>query len=102
MKCKRLKTIVKFLDMMSCIWPMLTLSDWNPKNENPIKYGMSALAGFLTLPLLLGIGFFTFLPVICIAIAHPIVASSIVILIGVFVGIGFLRHRVGDDSDDAI
>ena len=93
-----LKSIVKTLDWLSCIIPsMLLLEDCDIENTpiNPIKYGMSILGGLIfcacgAFGALLIVGAF-----VCAVASYPIASCSIALVVGLFIGIGYLRKKIG-------
>ena len=94
-----LKSIVKILDWLSCIIPsMLLLEDCDIENTpiNPIKYGMSVLGGLIFCACA---AFGVFLIVgglICAVVSYPIASCSIALVLGLFIGIGYLRKKIGE------
>ena len=94
---KLASSIVKTLDWLSCIIPsMFLLEDCDIENTptNPIKYGMSVLGGLICCAC---VAFGVFLIVgglICAVVSYPIASCSISIVLGLFIGIGYLRKKI--------
>lgn len=94
------KSIVKILDWLSCIIPnMLLVGDAEPPT-NPIEYGMSVLGGLIVCACL-AFGMFIIVGLLVCAVASfPITSCSIAIVLGLFIGIGYLRKKIGGRLND--
>ena len=93
-----LKSIVNILDWVSCIIPsMLLLEDCDIENipTNPIKYGMSVLGGLVVCACGAFGAFLVVGMLVCAVASYPIAACSIALVIGLFIGIGYLRKKIG-------
>lgn len=98
-----LKSIVKTLDWLSCIIPsMLLLEDWDIENTpiNPIKYGMSIFGGLIICACAAFGVFLVVGALICIIVSYPIASCSIALVLGLFIGIGYLRKRLKESWND--
>ena len=100
---KLASSIVKILDWLACIIPsVLLLEDCDIENTpiNPITYGMSVMGGLIVcacgavgaLVLVAGL--------VCVVLTYPITSCSVAVAVGMFVGIGFLRKKIGRKLDD--
>jgi len=89
-----LESIVKILDWLSCIIPnMLLVNDAEPPT-NPIEYGMSVLGGLIVCACG-AFGMFLIVGSLVFAVASfPIASCSIAIVLGLFIGIGYLRKKI--------
>ncbi len=90
-----LKSIVKILDWLSCIIPTMFMADDVEPSINPIKYGMSVLGGLVfcasaTFGVFLIVGM-----LVCAVASYPIASCSIALVLGLFIGIGYLRKKIG-------
>ena len=90
-----IKSIVRLLDWMSCIIQnMLMIDDVEPPT-NPIKYGISVFGGLIVC--LCG-AFGAFIIVgsfICAVASYPVTSCSIALVLGLFIGLGYLRKKFG-------
>ena len=91
-----LRIVVRLLDWVSCIIPNMFLVDDAEPSTNPIEYGMFVLGGLIVC----ACGAFgTFLVVamlICAVASFPMTSCSIALVLGLFIGIGYLRKKIGD------
>lgn len=90
-----IKSIVGLLDWLSCIIPNMLIVDYVEPPTNPIKYGMSVLGGLVVCAC--G-GFGAFLIVgmlVCAVASYPITSCSIALVLGLFIGLGYLRKKIG-------
>ena len=93
-----LKSIVKILDWLSCIIPsMLLLEDCDIENTpiNPIKYGMSVFGGLVVCACVAFGAFLIVGMLVCAVAIYPMASCSIALVVGIFIGIGYLRKRLG-------
>jgi hypothetical protein len=90
-----IKSTVRLLDWMSCIIQnMLMVDDVEPPT-NPIKYGISVFGGLIVC-LCAAFGMFMiFGAFVCAVASYPIASCSIVLVIGLFIGLGYLRKKIG-------
>lgn len=90
-----IKSIVRLLDWMSCIiQTMLMVDDVEPPT-NPIEYGISVFGGLIVC--LCG-AFGAFIIVgsfVCAVASYPVTSCSIALVLGLFIGIGYLRKKIG-------
>ena len=90
-----IKTIVRLLDWMSCVIPtMFGENDVEPPT-NPIGYGLSVLSGLVVcaccaFAMFIIVGMF-----ICVVASYPITSCSIALVLGLFIGIGYWRKKIG-------
>jgi len=89
------KSIVKILDWLSCIIPNITMADYIEPSTNPIAYGMSVLGGLIfcscaAFGMFMIIGAF-----VCAVASYPIASCSIALVIGLCIGLGYLRKKIG-------
>lgn len=95
-----LESIVKILDWLSCIIPNMLLVDDAEPPTNPIEYGLFVLGGLIVCAcgafgVFLIVGSFVF------AVASfPITSCSIALVLGLFIGIGYLRKKIGGKLND--
>ena len=90
-----LKSIVKVLDWLSCIIPTMFMADDVEPSINPIKYGMSVLGGLIFCACAAFGAFLIVGSLICVVASYPITSCSIALVIGLFIGIGYLRKKIG-------
>ena len=95
-----LKSIVKILDWLSCIIPNMLLADDVEPPINPIEYGMFVLGGLIVCACGAFGLFFIVVLLICIVAHFPITSCSIAPVLGLFIGIGYLRKKIGGKLDD--
>ena len=91
---KVVKLIVKFFDLMSSIYPLMMMDDWDPPNEKPIAYGMSVMAGILTSAVFVVCTLVLIAFMIGIIASYPISSISIIGFFGFFVALGFSRRKI--------
>ena len=89
------KSIVILLDWLSCIIPNMLLVDDAEPPTNPIEYGMSVLGGLIVcafgaLGVFIIVGSF-----VCAVASYPIASCSIALVLGLFIGLGYLRKKIG-------
>jgi len=99
-----LESIVKVLDWLSCIIPNMLLVDDTEPPTNPIEYGMSVLGGLIVCAcgafgIFLIVWSLVFALVFAIA-SFPIASCSIALVLGLFIGIGYLRKKIGGKLND--
>ena len=92
-----LKSIVKILDWLSCIIPIMFMVDDVEPPINPIKYGMSVLGGLIVCACAAFGGFLVVGMLICAVASFPIASCSIAFVLGLFIGIGYLRKKIGGE-----
>lgn len=90
-----LRSIVKILDWLSCIIPNMLLVDNDEPATNPIEYGMYVLGGLIVCAcgafgVFIIVGLFVYVIASC-----PITSCSIALVLGLFIGIGYLRKKIG-------
>ena len=89
------KSIVKILDWLSCIIPNMLLVDDAEPPTNPIEYGMFVLGGLIVCACG-AFGMFLIVGSLVFAVASsPITSCSIAIVLGIFIGLGYLRKKIG-------
>ena len=85
--------IVKTLDWLACIIPRMFCE--NAPIE-PIAYGMSVMGGLIVCVFIYAFGALLMVTtLVCIVVHYPISSCSVVIVIGMFIGIGYLRKKIG-------
>jgi len=95
-----LKSIVKILDWLSRVIPNMLLIDYVDPPFNPIEYGMFVLGGLIVCACgAFGMIFFVGM-LICAVASFPITSCSIVLVLGIFIGIGYLRKKIGGKLND--
>jgi hypothetical protein len=90
-----IESIVRLLDWVSCIIPNMLMVDDAEPPTNPIKYGMSVFGGLLVCA---SGGFGAFIIVgsfVCAVASYPITSCSIALVLGLFIGLGYLRKKIG-------
>lgn len=90
-----LRTIVRLLDWVSCIIPNMFMVDVVESPINPIEYGMSVLGGLIICACAAFGAFLVVVMLICIVASCPITSCSITLVLGLFIGIGYLRKKIG-------
>lgn len=90
-----LKLIVKILDWLSCIIPTIFMVDVVEPPTNPVEYGMSVLGGLIVCVFGAFIAFFVVSTLVCVFAFYPITSCSIALVLGLFIGIGYLRKKIG-------
>ena len=90
-----LKSIVKILDWLSCIIPIMFMAYDVEPPINPIEYGMSVLGGLIFCACAAFVGFLVVGMFIYVVASHPIASCSIALVLGLFIGIGYLRKKIG-------
>lgn len=91
-----LRTIVRLLDWVSCIIPnMLMLEDCTEPPDNPIEYGMYVLGGLIVCACGAFGAFLVVALLICAVASYPMASCSIALALGLFIGIGYLRKKIG-------
>lgn len=92
-----LRSIVRLLDWVSCIIPnMLMLEDCTEPPDNPIEYGMYVLGGLIVCACG-AFGMFLIVGSLVFAVAsYPMTSCSIALALGLFIGIGYLRKKIGE------
>ena len=91
-----IKSIVKILDWLSRIVPIMFMADDGEPPINSIEYGMSILGGLIFCAYAL-FGVFLVVGMLIYAVAsYPIASCSIAIVLGLFIGIGYLRKKIGE------
>ena len=103
------RSIGKILDWLACIVPNM-IKIFDPYDDywdmdcvptNPIIYGISVLGGLIVCACAAVGLLFICGTIVCIIMYHPIASCSIVVVLGIFVGIGFLRKTIGRKSNDS-
>ena len=90
-----IKSIVRLLDWMSCLIPIMFMEDDVEPPTNPIKYGMSVFGG-LIFCLCAAFGMFIIVGMfVCAVASYPITSCSIALVFGLFIGLGYLRKKIG-------
>ena len=89
-----LKSIVKILDWLSCIIPIFMAEFDAEPPINPITYGMSILGGLIFCTCAVFGGFLIVGMFIYVVASYPIASCSIAFVIGLFIGIGYLRKKL--------
>ena len=91
-----LKLIVKILDWLSCIIPSMFMLDDVEPPFNPIEYGMFVLGGLIVCASMAFVGFLIVGILVCAVVSYPIASCSIAFVLGLFIGIGYLRKKIGE------
>lgn len=90
-----IKSIVRLLDWLSCLIPNMFIVDYVEPPINPIAYGMSVLGG-LIFCLCAAVGVFIIVgSFVCAVASYPITSCSIALALGLFIGLGYLRKKIG-------
>ena len=89
------KSIVRLLDWISCIIPNMLMVDDVESPTNPIVYGMSVLGGLIfcscaAFGVFIIVGLF-----VCAVASYPVTSCSIALVLGLFIGLGYLRKKIG-------
>lgn len=90
-----IKSIVRLLDWMSCIIPNMFIVDDVEPPTNPIAYGMSIFGGLIFCSCA-AFGVFIIVGSFVYAVAsYPITSCSIALVLGLFIGLGYFRKKIG-------
>lgn len=95
-----LESIVRLLDWMSCIIPNMSMEDDVEPPTNPIKYGMSVFGG-LMFGSCAAFGMFMIVAsFVCLVASYPITSCSLAIVLGLCIGLGYLRKKIRGKLND--
>ena len=90
-----IRALVRLLDWMSCVIQNIFFANDVEPPTNPIEYGLSVLTGLVVC----ACGAFLIVGSLIYAVAsHPITSCSIALVLGLFIGIGYLRKKIGKGS----
>ena len=89
------KSIVKILDWLSCIIPNMLVLDYVEPPTNPIEYGLFVLGGLIVCSCGAFGAFIIVGSFVCAVASYPITSCSIAIVLGLFIGLGYLRKKIG-------
>ena len=90
-----IKATVIMLDWLSCVIQNVFLVHDVEPPTNPIEYGLSVLSGLVVcaccaFAMFIIVGMF-----ICVVASYPITSGSIALVLGLFIGIGYWRKKIG-------
>lgn len=91
-----LRSIVRLLDWVSCIIPSIFLIDYDESSINPIEYGMYVLGGLIVCACGAFVAFLVVVMLIYAVASYPMTSCSIALVLGLSIGIGYLRKKIGE------
>lgn len=89
-----LRSIVRLIDWLSCIIPNMLMEDHVKPPTDPIIYRMSILCGLIICACTMFGAFLIVEMLIYVVTSYPIASCSIVIVLGLFISIGYLRKKI--------
>ena len=89
---KLASSVVKTLDWLACIIPSMF---FETAPIEPIAYGMSVMGGLIVCACSAFGVLLMITVIVCVVLHYPISSCSIAFVLGLFIGIGYLRKKIG-------
>lgn len=91
-----LKSIVKIFDWLSCVIPHIFMVDYIEVDPpiNPIEYGIFVFGGLIVCACGMFGMFFCVGILTYVVVSYPITSCLISLVLGLFIGIGYLRKKI--------